>query len=110
MDSNNPQTSPQPAPVQPVQPAQPAAPQPVEEGSKKMGVWLIGGVVLILLIVGGIYLYMSRQQAKQSLQTETPPAATTAPQDNLENDLESVNVESPVDSEFTSVDQDLQNL
>lgn len=107
MDSNNPQTAPQPAPVQPVQPP---GPQPVEEGSKKMGVWLIGGVVLILLIVGGIYLYMSRQQAKQSLQTETPPATTTAPQDNLENDLDAVNVESPVDSEFTSVDQDLQSL
>lgn len=104
MDSNNPQTSPQPVTTPPPPPV-----QPVEEGSKKMTVWLIGGVVLILLIVGGIYLYMSRQQASTP-QAPTQPQATAAPQDNLESDLDSVNVESSVDSEFTSVDQDLQNL
>lgn len=111
MDNNNPQPVPPQPPVQPAQFAtSPVSPTSTsEDGSKKMMIWLVGGVILILLAVGGVYLYMSRKQAESKLQTNNNPAPASQ-QDNLESDLNSINVESAVDSEFTTVDSDLQNL
>lgn len=94
-------------PVSPVQNTPTTTPPPelnVMPKSKTM--WLIVGLVVIILLIAGIYLYQSRQQkVSQPLKT-TPPATTV---DNLESDLNSINV-GDVDSEFTSVDQDLQGL
>lgn len=84
---------------------QPADPKP--EGGNKMVLWLIIGLVVIILIVGGIYFYMSKQQSVSN------PSATPAPasqsQENLENDINSVDV-SAVEGDFSPVDQDLKNL
>ncbi|MBI2315111.1 hypothetical protein HYU93_03605 [Candidatus Daviesbacteria bacterium] len=116
MDSNNPTVAPNPAP-QP-SPQQPPTQTPVAAppagDSKKMVLWLIVGFVVVIALVAGIYFLMSsRQQAA----TEEQPAAITqiqtpmpAVEENLEEDLNSISVETALDSEFSSVDQDLQGL
>lgn len=72
-----------------------------------MVLWLIAGLVVIVLVAGGIYLYLSPKQKV----TPTKPTSTSSPtsQENLENELNTVNVED-VENDFSSVDQDLQNL
>lgn len=91
-------TSPQP---EPVVMQVPATPPP----AKGKTMWLIVGLVIVLLVIAGIYLLQSRQKAGQSLKASPSPAVT----DNLDQDLNSVNI-GDVDPEFSTVDQDLQNL
>jgi len=98
---------PTPAPTPQAQPAPSMMPQSSGGGGNKMVLWLIVGVVVVILIVGGIYFFMSSQQKSPS-QTAQGTAIPTK-QENLENDLNAVNV-SDVDSDFSSVDQDLKNL
>lgn len=78
---------------------------PTPPPSKGKTMWLIVGLVIVLLVIAGIYLLQSRQKAGQSLKASPSPEVT----DNLEQDLNSVNI-SDLDSEFTTVDQDLQSL
>lgn len=106
MDNNNPVT-PNPAP-------QPTPPQAEEnKGSNKIVLWFVIGLVIVVMAVGGIYLFLSRQQAAapklapRSATTQTPKPS---PAENLEADLNSIDVESGADKEFTSIDQDLQAL
>lgn len=91
-------TVPQPEPVVMQVPPTPAPP-------KGKTMWLIVGLVIILLVIAGIYLLQSRQKVSQSPKASPSPAVT----DNLDQDLNSVVVED-LESEFTVVDQDLQNL
>lgn len=98
MDNNNPVTN----PVTPVADPLPSG-QPVKK-SKTM--WLIVGLVLVILLIAGIYLLQSRQKASQSVKASPSPVVAT---DNLEQDLNSINV-GDVESEFNTVDQDLQSL
>lgn len=102
MDNNNPvATPPQPTPA--AQPTPPVAtPPPVAGGEPKsqhMMLWLILGVVIVVVLIGGAYLFVNQSQPKEQAQ---------AP-DTLETELETVSVEE-VDSEFYPVDQDLQTL
>lgn len=104
-------------------PVEPTTPNPVQSGpiiatqsggeSNKLIFWLIGGLVVILLTVGGIYWYLSQQQLS-SLQPTQPTKQETAQEaqesvNSLDQDLESVNIQS-ADSELEKIDQDLQNL
>lgn len=112
MDNNlSPQTPPTPTintpPPQPAVPQTPTPGAPAEE-SNKLILWLVIGLVVIIVLVGGIYLFLSRQQGTTQPQTIT--SQTPAPQENLENDLNSIDVETGADSDFTSIDQDLQSL
>lgn len=83
--------------------------------SKKMVIWLLGGLIIVALLVGGIYYYLSNQQSAVPVATITqqPTAQTPTPPDNspdaLDKDLNAVNVAN-TDSDFTSLDQDLQSL
>ncbi|OGE26499.1 hypothetical protein A3B42_04175 [Candidatus Daviesbacteria bacterium RIFCSPLOWO2_01_FULL_38_10] len=79
----------------------PPTPTPV----KGKTMWLIVGLVVVLLIIGGIYLLQSRQKVSQSSKVSPSPVAT----DNLEQDLNSVDV-GDLETEFDAVDQDLQSL
>ncbi|MBI2019360.1 hypothetical protein HYS95_01665 [Candidatus Daviesbacteria bacterium] len=106
---------PNPAPTAPAQPPiSPANPQTPnttpEKGSNKMIMWFIIGIVIIVVAVGGFYLYSSRQQAvdsgKQAVSTQTPAPVT---QENLEDELNSVSIDT-ADSDFASLDADLQQL
>lgn len=96
--------------------AQPA-PQPVEPGSNRLVLYFVIGLVLIVLLVAGAYLFMSRQQqaAKNASNETTSPEivqATPKPQetvDALDRDLSALNVDN-TDSDFSSIDTDLQQL
>lgn len=90
------------------QPAPPQAPIKTAPASKKMILWLILGIAVIVLAAGGIYLYLSRQQTAKNLRTAV--TQTPAPvQENLEDELNAVDVEN-LDQDFSSVDQDLKQL
>lgn len=120
MDANS--TTPQtPAPVSPQQPAaqasQPAVPQvPVSSmpanGSNKIIIYFVVGLVAIVLAVGGVYFYLSRQQVQAPTPQPTIPTVQTSPSPStaagLQNDLNNVNAE--VATDLTPVDQDLQQL
>lgn len=98
VDKNNPVTN----PVTPV-----ADPLPNGQSVKKSKtMWLIVGLVVVILLIVGIYLLQSRQKASQSVKVSPSPVAA---KDNLEQDLNSLNV-GDVESEFSTVDQDLQSL
>jgi flagellar basal body-associated protein FliL len=104
MEQNNIPVTPPQGPTQPTgtftqQPA------PTPENSSKFVIWIITGLVIIILVVGGIYLYLSNKQAV------TTPSTTPAPvvQENLEDELNAVEIGDP-DADFTAIDQDLQNL
>lgn len=110
MDNNNPPATAGPVPVSP----QPTPLQAEDnKGSNKIILWFVIGLVIVVVAVGGIYLFLSRQQAAtprtqaQTVKTQTP---ASTPQKSLEADLEAIDVESGADKEFTSIDQDLQQL
>lgn len=110
MDNNS--SIPQPAIPTNTQPVQPVAP-PLTNGSggSKMVLWFVIGLVAVIALIGGIYLYLSKQQAAvpQSDVVKQTPAPT--PAENLENDLNSINVDtSTQSSDFVPVDQDLKQL
>lgn len=103
MDNNN-------LTQQPAVPQTPIAPEPPSGDSNKMVLWLVIGLVIVVVLVGGIYFFLSKQQTKT---TETTTVQTTPqPQDTvdaLDKDLNALNVEN-ADSDFASVDQDLEQL
>lgn len=91
----------------------PVAPEP-EDSTKKMIIMLAAGVVVILAVVGGIYMFLSNQQPAtkpQATQTNPAPSKPTIAQveDALDRELDSINVEAS-EGDFKSVDSDLQSL
>lgn len=108
MDSNNPPATAGPAPVSP----QPTPLQAEDnKGSNKIVLWFVIGLVIVVVAVGGIYLFLSRQQAAepkppaQTVKTQTPKPT---PAENLEQDLNSINLDAETD--LSEIDQDLQAL
>lgn len=95
-----------PLPPQPVVPGEPVTPG----DSNKMILWFVIGLIGVILIVGGIYVFLSKGQPAAKPQTTASKVPSPAPEANLENDLNSINVNSGIDSDFTSVDQDLESL
>lgn len=98
--------------------SQPSAPQtPIPDSSSgdsnKMILWLLLGLVIVVALVGGIYFFLSMQQGGSIEQpaTEQEVVQVTPPDtmDALEKDLNALNVEN-ADSDFASVDQDLEQL
>ena len=69
-------------------------------------IWVVVGLVVLILAVGGGYLYMNRTPAPR---IQTSPPETTQAKGTLEDELNEVNVESE-GSDFTEVDKDLQSL
>lgn len=106
---------------QPIPPPQTNIPEPVPQPeapgvkqSNKLVLFLVLGVVLIVLVVGGGYLYMSGKQAadlkKQENAANAFPVTSPKPTEaSLDSQLNDVNIATD-DSDFTSVDQDLQGL
>lgn len=107
MDNNN--------PIIPVTPPAPViSPVPTSDGSgNKMIIFFVVGFVAIILVVGGIYMYLNMQQAVPEPVAEsiitTPVVPKAEVKDPLDVDLEAINVASD-EAEFNSVDQDLQSL
>lgn len=105
MENNNPVQTTVPTPT--IQPAPVVMPPAESEGSNKMVLWLILGLVAIVLIVGGVYIYFSNQQAIETKVTQQTPAP--AAQENLENDLNTIDVTN-IDQDFSAIDADLGSL
>lgn len=118
MDNNN--QTPQATSTAPNMP--PAAPQPAapvqmpdtsSNGSNKIILWFVIGLVIVVLAVGGIYVFLSRQQAATQNVQQPTVQTTPKPQDTadaLDKDLNSINVDTGTNSDFDSIDQDLQQL
>lgn len=115
----NPQQPVQPLPTQqppvaPVNPApQPTTPQATPpKSSSKLFLWIFIGLLLVVFLAGGVYLYMVRQQANtvpQNPSQSSLPSPTA--QENLEDTLNSVVIDTATDSaDFTSVDTDINQL
>lgn len=96
------QPVPNPAPQSNTFTSQPA---PQQENSSKFVLWLIVGLVLIIVVVGGIYLFLSSKQPA----VEPAPTVAPQPQENLESAVNGIEIGDP-DSDFTSVNADLQQL
>lgn len=116
MDTNIPQAStpqtvaqPQPGPQIATPPPMSVDPKNAGGSEKKMAIWLIIGLIIIVAIVTGIYFYLSNQQKplQSNLQTEPPKQASAS--ENLEGDLNTVNTDN-LDNEFSQVDKSLQSL
>ncbi len=97
-------------------PAAPQTPNITAAGgdSNKMILWFVVGIIAILLLVGGIYLFFSRQQAETTAQKATETIVQTTPKpeetvDALDRDLQSVNIASP-EGDLAPIDQDLNQL
>lgn len=116
MDKNNPPLQPSVANAAPVQPSTPQVPisNPPPE-SNKVILWLVIGLVAIVVVVGGIYFFLSKQQANTAQTTNVErPIVQASPKpsdtvDALDKDLSALNV-GTADADFSSVDQDLQQL
>lgn len=80
---------------------------PVGGNDNKMGMWLIVGLVVVILVVGAVYWYLSSQQTPS--QPVQQPGSQAETIDNLDQELNSIEV-GTADSDFTSVDSDLQSL
>ncbi len=109
VDNNNPQVPTPAAPAPTPAPAQ----QPAEEktGGSKMVLWFIIGLVVVIALVGGIYYFLSKQQAATQPEVVATQTPAPTPAENLQNDLNSINVDTSTTSgEFNSVDKDLQAL
>lgn len=112
MDSNNPNLTPEP-PV-PVTP-QAEVPASSSGDSKKVILLFAVGLVVIISLVGGIYLFLSKQQeTKTAGQVTQQPTVQVTPKpedtvDILDQSLNDINAGSG-DSDFTSVDEDLEQL
>lgn len=106
MDNNKPQPN-QTAPIVPEV-------ESSGEGNKTV-VWFIVGLVLIGVVVGGLYWYMSKQQTTSGNSNPTgytAPKTTTAntPTTTLDQDLDAINVQASDSGDFNSIDQDLKSL
>ena len=105
--------------------------QPTEEATKpspvitetedhakdnKMIIRIVLGIVLIVLMVGGIYWYVSNNQktstkvlTKPEISSSANKKVSTTSIDTLEKDANSMDVQS-ADTDFTDLDTDLKNL
>lgn len=107
MDNNNPSLTTNPAPV--ATPEQPVAPAGNGDNSK-MGLWMIAGVVLVFVIVGGIYWYLSNKQTAQNTPVPQANIPAPTPETNLSDELNSMDVTASASSEFKAVDSDISGL
>ncbi len=104
MDNSNP-TNPAPAAAA-VSPAPALNPQPNMMSNNKMILWLILGLVIVVLLIGGAYFYVNSQKANAPAESQTPQTQTV---DSLENDLNSADA-GDLENDFAPVDSDLQSL
>lgn len=91
----------------PAQPAPAPGMPPVKEGNN-MVVWLIGGLIAIVIVVGLIYWYLGSRSAKVT-KPQATPAPVTKQETSLEQDLDAVGV-GDLEAEFSQLDKDLESL
>ncbi|MBI2338464.1 hypothetical protein HYU95_04760 [Candidatus Daviesbacteria bacterium] len=79
--------------------------------SNKLIIWFVLGLVVIAVLVGGIYMFLSTQQAAipkpQAIVSQTP---TPVVQEDLEGNLDGIDVGDEIESDISALDRDLQQL
>lgn len=105
---NNPTQTPVSAADPVTQPAANIVQEP-PKGNKML--WITLGVVVLILVVGGVYWYITSGQKAAPTTVQPSPKPTASPQtvDTLEKDLNSVSLDD-LDKEFSTVDTDFQGL
>ncbi len=69
------------------------------------------GLIIIVLLVGGVYCFLSRQQTAPTQAPITQVSPSPVAQQDLGSELNNINVDvAGATSDFTAVDQDLQQL
>lgn len=105
MDNNNIPVSQNPI----VPPAPLPAVPPVKEEGNKMIVWLVGGLIAVIVVVGLIYWYLGSRSNKEVSKPLATPTPVTQKETSLEQDLDTVQV-GDLDAEFSQLDKDLESL
>ena len=108
MENNNP--APQTTPSQPTmqQNPQPTAPS----GGSKMFLWIILGLIVTILIIGGVYWYLNNQQSKTDQANTSQTQSSAVPvkaESSLQTDLNSIEIPD-VDNQFATIDKDINSL
>lgn len=102
----NPQVDPAPEVIQPTDP-------PKSTGSDKPAgknnalVWIVVALIILVLILAGVYFYLTQSTTKP-VSTLPQPAAQT-PKEDMQTELNSLDVASEGE-DFAEVDKDLQQL
>lgn len=90
----------------------PTPANPISSQPPKKIPWLAIIVIIIILLIGAGYLLLGKpgtgikKQPPLTISQQTP----SQNQDNLDNGLNSINVDIGSDSDFASIDQDLKQL
>lgn len=85
---------------------------PKENGGNKLILWLVGGLIIVIITVGGMYWYLGKQPVKDQASQTALPQASSQPQtttESIDQELNTIDVQAS-DSDFDSIDQDLQSL
>lgn len=107
MGNNNPVSTQQP--TEPLsQTTLPPSPQDAGE-NKQMIFWLIGGLVVIVLVVGGIYWYLNGQSVLPIPPEQTSTPAVTQNKEDLQSEINAIEVDD-ASADFVQVDKDLESL
>lgn len=85
---------------------------PPSKSGNKMVLLFVIGLIAIAVVVGGIYFFLSKQQEAADSQPQAVVTQTPVPvaEVDLESELNNIDVDASIDSDFSSVDQDLQQL
>ena len=85
---------------------------PNEGSGNKLILWLVGGLVIVIIIVGGLYWYLGKQQTSQPSVQSNTPQSSSQPQvtsENIDQELNAIDVQTS-DSDFRIIDQDIGSL
>ena len=116
MDNNN------PVPPQPIAPVQITSPVDTlnptgGQSSKKIILFLVVGIFILALVIGGVYYYLSSIQPAQNVVTQpsaAQPVAVSQPTpikevDPIDADLNALKIDS-IDNSLAEVDQQLKSF
>lgn len=84
--------------------------------SKKMFMFLITGIIVIFLVVGSIYFYLSKKQNVTTAELQKPAVSQTntntpanQPDDPIQQDINSINTSS-IENSMSEIDQEIKAL
>ena len=91
----------------------PLPPEAVPKTSKEKGgnnylIYIVGGLTVLILVIGGVFVYKNLAKYK-SANVSSGSASQYPSLESLDNELSSLD-DSPVNSDFTELDKDLQSL
>lgn len=70
-------------------------------------IWMVAGLIILILILGGVYFYLTQYRTTTEPSPTPKPAASQ--QGSMEDELNTLDVEAE-GNDFQEVDKDLQSL